>query len=155
MTGEYNLAVIQFDTKELRDFLSTLGARIEKNFDSKKALKESADFIADVIRKRTLSGRDVDLKPFAKSKAGGSEKVTLADTGKMLNSIESKVISDTEAVVGIFDPIQQKKAIVHQLGLGKTPQRRFFGISEQDAGSIDQIVSIFAKHINSAITKTT
>ena len=150
------MVVIQFDTKELTDFLSTLGARIEKNFDSKKALKESADFIADVIRKRTLSGRDVDLKPFksSKSRSGGSAKVNLVDTGEMLGSIETRVLSDTEAVVGIFDPIQQKKAIVHQLGLGKTPQRRFFGISDQDTQSIDQIVSIFAKHINTAINKT-
>ncbi len=48
------MAVIEFDTKELTDFLNTLGARIQKNFDSKTALKESGDLIADIIRKRTL-----------------------------------------------------------------------------------------------------
>ena len=149
------MAVIQFDTKELRDFLNNLRARIEKNFDSKKALKESADFIADLIRKRTISGRDVDLKPFESSKSGsgGSQKVNLVDTGKMLDSIESRVLSNTEAVVGIFDPVQQKKAIIHQLGLGRTPQRRFFGISNQDTVAIDHIIWIFAKQLNNAVEK--
>lgn len=145
------MAVIQFDTKELTEFLNTIGARIQKNFDSKKALKESGDLIADIIRKRTLSGRDVDLQPFAKSK--GSEKVNLVDTGRMLGSIETKVLSDTEAVVGIFDPFQQKKAIIHQLGLGGVPQRRFFGISDGDTATIDQIVAIFAKHVSQAVSK--
>lgn len=147
------MALIEFDTKELTDFLSTLEERIRKNFDSRKALKESGDLIADIIRKRTLSGRDVDLKPFAKSKAG-SQKVDLVDTGKMLSSIETRVLSDSEAVVGIFDPAQQRKAIVHQLGLGGAPVRRFFGIDERDVSSIDQVVAIFARHINAAISKT-
>ncbi|MFA9407942.1 MAG: hypothetical protein ACERKJ_03805 [Candidatus Dadabacteria bacterium] len=49
------MAVIEFDTKELTDFLSTLGARIQKNFDSKKALKESGDLIADIIRNQMES----------------------------------------------------------------------------------------------------
>ena len=147
------MAVIEFDTRELTNFLNTLGARIEKNFNSKAALKESGDLIADIIRKRTLSGRDVDLKPFAKSAKNRSEKVDLVDTGKMINSIEARVLNENEAVVGIFDPIQQKKAIIHQLGLGGIPQRRFFGISDQDTQSIDQIVAIFAKHLNVALNK--
>lgn len=151
------MEVIEFDTKELTDFLDTLGARIEKNFDSKGSLKESADFLADLIRKRTLSGLDVDLKPFARSSSGSgaSQKVNLVDTGQMVNSIEARVISDTEAVVGIFDPVQQRKAIIHQLGLGNAPQRRFLGLSDQDRGSIDQIVAIFAKRLNEAITRIT
>ena len=36
------MAIIKFDTSEATSFLKSLGVRIEKNLDSKKALIESS-----------------------------------------------------------------------------------------------------------------
>lgn len=144
--------MITIDTSELAEFLKSLGARLGKGFDSRSALLESGRLIASLIKTRTRSGKDVDGKPFApyKSKRG---RVDLDASGEMLGAIEVRLVSDTEAVVGIFDPVQARKAIVHQMGLGKMPARRFFGVGKDAAGVMAEIEAIFEREIGKATGK--
>jgi len=147
-------ALITIDTKGLTAFLKALGERIEKGFDSKKAVTESARLVASLIRRRTKAGLDADLRPFTPYKHGKKGgRVDLDASGKMLGAIEVKVVSDTEAVVGIFDRVQQRKAIVHQLGLGSMPMRRFFGVSGSDVDTLSAIERIFVRELNKAAGK--
>ncbi len=146
--------MITIDTKGLAAFLKDLGERIEKGFDTKNAVTESARLAASLIRRRTKAGLDADLKPFTpykRGKKGG--RVDLDASGEMLGAIEVRVVSDTEAMVGIFDPVQQRKAIVHQLGLGKMPVRRFFGVSRSDVDTLSAIERIFVREMNKAAGK--
>lgn len=149
------MAIIRFDTKGLSDFLNGLGKRLEKNFDSKKAVSDSARLVASLIKKRTRVGRDVNNKPFTpyKRKSGAPSKVDLDSSGKMLNAIEVRLLGDREAVVGIFDTVQRRKAIVHQLGLGRMPQRKFFGVSGGDAATMSAIKRIFRRELIKATGK--
>ncbi len=146
--------MITIDTKGLASFLKDLGERIEKGFDSKKAVTDSARLVASLIKQRTKAGLDSDLRPFTpykRGKKGG--RVDLDASGEMLGAIEVRVVSDTEAVVGIFDPVQQRKAIVHQLGLSRMPVRRFFGVSRSDTDTISAIERIFVRELNKAAGK--
>ncbi len=144
--------MITIDTSELTEFLKSLGGRLEKGFDSRKALLESGRLIASLIKTRTKSGKDVDGKPFAPYKGRGG-RVDLDASGEMLGAIEVRLVSDTEAVVGIFDPVQARKAIVHQMGLGKMPARRFFGLGRDAAGVTAEIEAIFARELGKATGK--
>lgn len=144
--------MITIDTSELAGFLKSLGARLGKGFDSRKALLESGRLIASLIKTRTKSGRDVDGKPFAPYKGGGG-RVDLDASGEMLGAIEVRLVSDTEAVVGIFDPVQARKAIVHQMGLGRMPIRRFFGVGRDTAGVAAGIEKIFARELSKTTGK--
>jgi hypothetical protein len=147
-------ALITIDTKALASFLKQVGDRLEKGFDTKKALTESALLVASLIKRRTKAGLDVEMKPFTpykRGKKGG--RVDLDASGRMLGAIEVRAVSDTEAVVGIFDKAQQRKAIVHQLGLGKMPVRRFFGVSVADADTLTAIERIFVRELNKAAGK--
>lgn len=146
--------MITIDTKGLSKFLEELGKRIEKDFDTRKAVSESARLVASLIKRRTKAGLDVEMRPFTPYKGrkkGG--RVDLDAGGRMLDAIETKAISDTEAVVGIFDPVERRKAIVHQLGLGKMPVRRFFGVSGSDADTLSAIEGIFTRELNKALGK--
>jgi phage gpG-like protein len=146
--------LITVDTKGLSIFLDELGKKIEKGFDTRKALTESARLVASLIKRRTKAGLDVEMKPFTPYKGrrkGG--RVDLDASGRMLGAIEVRAVSDTEAVVGIFDKAQQRKAIVHQLGLGKMPARRFFGVNAADADTLEAIERIFARELNKAAGK--
>ena len=144
--------MITIDTSELTEFLKSLGAKLEKGFDSRKALLESGRLIASLIKTRTKSGKDVDWKPFAPYKGRGG-RVDLDASGDMLGAIEVRLVSDTEAVVGIFDPVQARKAAIHQMGLGKMPARRFFGLGRDAAGVTAEIEAIFAREIGKATGK--
>lgn len=146
--------MITIDTKGLAAFLKDLGERIEKGFDTKNAVTESARLVASLIRRRTKAGLDADVKPFTPYKRGKKDRrVDLDASGEMLGAIEVRVVSDTEAMVGIFDPVQQGKAIVHQLGLGKMPVRRFFGVSRSDVDTLSAIERIFVREMNKAAGK--
>ena len=144
--------MITIDTSELTEFLKSLGARLEKGFDSRKALLESGRLIASLIKTRTKSGKDVDGKPFAPYKNKGG-RVDLDASGEMLGAIEVRLVSDTEAVVGIFDTVQARKAAIHQMGLGKMPARRFFGLGRDAAGVTAEIEAIFARELGKATGK--
>ncbi len=145
--------MITIDTSELAEFLRSLGAKLGKGFDSRNALLESGRLIASLIKTRTKSGKDVDGKPFAPYKGKKGGRVDLDASGEMLGAIEVRLVSDTEAVVGIFDPVQARKAIVHQMGLGKMPARRFFGVGRDAPGVIAGIEAIFARELGKATGK--
>ena len=146
------MAVLSLDTREIADFLKSFGTKLEQSIDTKKAVADAAALVASLIKKRTLAGRDVNLKPFTPY-ISGSSGVDLSSSGEMLDSIEVRLLNENEAVVGIFDPVQERKAIIHQLGLGNVPQRRFFGLSESDEQTMRLIFEIFAKEINKAVQK--
>lgn len=147
------MGLVSIDASELTAFLKGLSARIQKGFDSKKALTESGRLVASLIKARTKSGRDVDGKPFTPytRKKGGPDRVDLDSSGEMLDAIEVRAVSDTEVLIGIFDPVQQRKAIIHQLGLGRMPARRFFGVGGGDAETMAAIEQIFAREIGKAV----
>jgi hypothetical protein len=150
------VAIIELDTKEISDFLKSFGPRLEKSINTRKAVTESALLVTSLIKKRTLAGKDVDSKPFKPYSPGSrrrTSRVDLSSRGDILDSIEVRIISDMEAVVGIFDPVQQRIAIVHQLGLGNSPVRRFFGVSNTDSDTMRRVLDIFTKEINKAVNK--
>ena len=147
------MAVIKFDTSELSGFLKNLAAALGKNIEFRQALAEAGDAAAEGMKERTRSGRDIEHKPFVSYKSKDGKKGDLCSSGRMLDSIEAGVVSDTEAIVGIFDPVERRKAIAHQLGLGKLPRRRFFGLSDKDTGTLGTIVRIFASHVDRAVER--
>lgn len=150
------MAIVELNTKEITDFLKTFSSRLGKSIDTRKAVTESAALVASLIKKRTLAGKDVDSKPFKPYSSGRrrrGSRVDLSSGGDMLDSIEVRVLSDMEAVVGIFDLVQARKAIIHQLGLGNAPVRRFFGVSDTDSDTMRRILEIFTNEINKAVNK--
>ena len=148
--------MLNLDTKELTGFLNTVGTKLGKSIDTKKAVTESAALVASLIKKRTRSGKDIENKPFKPYGSGsrrGKSRVDLSSSGKLLDSIEVRVLNDMEALVGIFDPEQERKAMIHQLGLGNAPVRRFFGVSDADSITMRKILEIFTNEINKAVNK--
>jgi len=145
--------MLNLDTKELTGFLNTVGTKLGKSIDTKKAVTESAALVASLIKKRTRSGKDIENKPFKPYGSGSRGRVDLSSSGKLLDSIEVRVLNDMEALVGIFDPEQERKAMIHQLGLGNAPVRRFFGVSDADSITMRKILEIFTNEINKAVNK--
>lgn len=99
-----------------------------------KALRDLSASDVTEIKKRTVSGKDVDLQPFKpyskatqayKMKKGVStgDTPTLMDTGKMLRGVNSKP-SKEEYVVRVTDHAQI--GYKHQTGDG-VPERKWFG----------------------------
>ena len=52
------------------------------------------------------------------------------------NAMEVRLPGDKRAAAGIFDTVQRRKAIIHQLGLGGMLQRKFFGVSDRDTKTL-------------------
>ena len=71
----------------------------------------------------------------------------------MLDAIEVRLLGDRGTVAGMFGPVEERKAIIHQLGLGRMPQRRFFGLSNRDTQALSVIEQIFTKELGGAIGK--
>ena len=57
----------------------------------------------------------------------GKSVVNLQDTNKMLQSIDSKILNKNKVQIYFRSQSQAKKALWHQQGMGKLPQRKFFG----------------------------
>lgn len=153
---------IEIDTSEVTTFLKVnLGDTLPKAFDTRKVVSDIADFVSGHMKARTLKGLDRDLEPFvgyapstAKQRAKRGRQtghVDLFDKGHMQAAIGTRIDSDTEATVGLFSAIEGKKAIVHQLGLGKMPQREFFGIGKDDAIAQEAIQKIPEDELDRAI----
>ena len=154
--------LVSIDTSEVTTFLKiNLGEKLPKGFNTRKVVTDAAIYIAAYMKVRTLKGRDVDNQAFApyaestkksRSKRGRQvSHVDLFDTGKMQAGIGHRVISGTEAVVAPFDAFAGKKAIIHQLGLGHNPKRKFFGISETDPTATKAIQKIAETELDRAL----
>ena len=57
----------------------------------------------------------------------GKSVVNLQDTNRMLQSIDSKKRNKNQVQIYFRSQTQAKKALWHQQGMGKLPQRKFFG----------------------------
>lgn len=112
--------------------------------DSDTAVVKIAAAISTHIKERTLLGKDVKGKAFAryskktleyKAKRGGrffSGKVNLNDKGKMFSAIQYKRVAHNAAIVGITREEEQIKALAHMRGSGKLPKREFFGLNKEE-----------------------
>ncbi len=101
----------------------------------------SLDF-QDIIRKRTLSGVDVDGKEFQeyaestkkyKRSLGKSDSIVdLTDRSRMLGqSMQTKKIADG-GLIYFADAQRREVAMIHNEGQGRMPKRTFFSISQQE-----------------------
>lgn len=142
------------------EFFKNLG-ELPDNFDTRSVVTQLSQFISARIKIRTDSGVDADLLPFTAyavstsrdraSRGRVTNKVTLQDTGQMMAALGARTVSDNEAVVGFFDAIQQRKAIIQQLGLGNVPTRAFFGISDKDTVTTAGINKIMGAEMDRAL----
>ena len=69
-----------------------------------------------------------DFTPYSPSYAEekGKTVVNLQDTNDMLQSIDSKIKNKNQVQLFFREQTQAKKALFHQKGLGKLPERIFF-----------------------------
>ena len=69
--------------------------------------------------------------PYSPSYAEEKGKITvnLQDTNKMLQSIDSKIKNKNQVQLFFRSQTQARKALFHQKGLGKLPERPFFGFN--------------------------
>ena len=102
-----------------------------------KMLLTAANYVTQEIRRRTLSGIDVNGKPFepysaqyakAKAKSGRGETVNLTYTNQMLGSITVRLYQN-QAEIFIGENQRKKIAYYHHYGEGQ-PKREFFAVSD-------------------------
>ena len=96
-----------------------------------KGLEQAGVQLKEIILERTDRGLDFNKKtftPYSPSYAEekGKTVVNLQDTNKMLQSIDSKLKNKNQVQVYFRSQTQAKKALFHQKGLGKLPERIFF-----------------------------
>ena len=160
------MAIVEIDNSELVTFLKlNLGEKLPESFDTRRLVTNIADFAAGYMKTRTLRGVDRDLAPFVayapstvkyrQKKGRQTAHVDLFFSGHMHAGIGARTVSDTEAVVGFFSAAESRKAIAHQMGLKKMPQRRFFGLGEDDSFAMSQIQKIHEQELDSAIKEAT
>jgi len=112
--------------------------RVELNTEEiKRSLMTIANAVVNEIRKRTLSGLDVDGKAFKKYSAqyakkktdtGRSDTVNLTYSGAMMGSITVRSYNE-QAEIFIADNQRKQIAYKHNFGDG-APKREFFGVTE-------------------------
>jgi len=130
--------VIQFTAKIDKNFLANT-ARLMPNANDCYLM--ALDF-QDVIRKRTLSGVDVDGKEFQeyaestkkyKRALGKSDSIVdLTDRSRMLGqSMQTKKIADG-GLIYFADAQRREVAMKHNEGQGRMPKRTFFSISQRE-----------------------
>ena len=97
-----------------------------------KGLEQAGVQLKEIILERTDKGIDLNKRKFTAyspmySALKGKSVVNLQDTNKMLQSIDSKILNKNKVQIYFRSQSQAKKALWHQLGMGKLPQRKFFG----------------------------
>ena len=106
-------------------------------FSDRRLIREILLLLRERIIRRTLSGRDEDEAGFAPyspryKKAG--QRVTLQDTGEMLQGITPVSVGTKQGDLGFKGGGSLRKATYHQVtGAGRSQViRRFFGVSSSD-----------------------
>ena len=99
-----------------------------------KGLEQAGVQLKEIILERTDRGLDFNKTKFTPySQAYAEEKgktvVNLQDTNKMLQSIDSKLKSKNKVQLFFRSQTQARKALFHQKGLGKLPERKFFAFN--------------------------
>jgi hypothetical protein len=96
-----------------------------------KGLEQAGVQLKEIILDRTDRGLDFNKRrfvPYSPSYAEekGKTVVNLQDTNDMLQSIDSKLRNKNQVQLFFREQTQAKKALFHQKGLGKLPERIFF-----------------------------
>ena len=97
-----------------------------------KGLEQAGVQLKTIIDTRTDKGLDINKRRFVAyspmySALKGKSVVNLQDTNDMLQSIDSKIKNKNQVQIYFREQSQAKKALWHQKGMGKLPQRKFFG----------------------------
>ena len=97
-----------------------------------QGLEQAGIQLKEIILERTDKGFDMNKSKFTAyspmySALKGKSVVNLQDTNKMLQSIDSKILNKNKVQIYFRSQSQAKKALWHQQGMGKLPQRKFFG----------------------------
>ena len=97
-------------------------------------LEQAGVQLKEIILERTDRGLDFNKRrfvPYSPSYAEekGKTVVNLQDTNDMLQSIDSKIKNKNQVQLFFREQTQAKKALFHQKGLGKLPERPFFGFN--------------------------
>ena len=97
-----------------------------------QGLEQAGVQLKEIILERTDKGIDINKSKFVSyspmySALKGKTTVNLQDTNRMLQSIDSKVRNKNKVQIYFRSQSQAKKALWHQQGMGKLPQRKFFG----------------------------
>ena len=96
-----------------------------------KGLEQAGVQLKEIILDRTDRGLDFNKRKFVPYSASYAEEkgktvVNLQDTNRMLQSIDSKLKNKNKVQVYFRSQTQARKALFHQKGLGKLPERIFF-----------------------------
>ena len=94
-------------------------------------LEQAGVQLKEIILERTDRGLDFNKRrfvPYSPSYAEekGKTVVNLQDTNDMLQSIDSQLKNKNQVQLFFREQTQAKKALFHQKGLGKLPERIFF-----------------------------
>ena len=97
-----------------------------------KGLEQAGVQLKEIILERTDKGFDMNKSKFTAyspmySALKGKSVVNLQDTNRMLQSIDSKKRNKNQVQIYFRSQAQAKKALWHQQGMGKLPERKFFG----------------------------
>ena len=97
-----------------------------------KGLEQAGVQLKEIILEKTDRGirfdTSRDFTPYSPSYAEekGKTVVNLQDTNDMLQSIDSQLKNKNQVQLFFREQTQAKKALFHQKGLGKLPERIFF-----------------------------
>ena len=115
-----------------------------------KGLEQAGVQLKEIILNRTDRGLDFNKRKFVPyspsySEEKGKTVVNLQDTNRMLQSIDSKLKSKNKVQLFFRSQTQARKALFHQKGLGKLPERIFFKFNLKTEKLIRQTFEQFIK----------
>lgn len=139
---------VEINQKQLDAVISRL-SKLGKQITTGDILEQIAVKIKNTIFLRTQAGRDADNKPFIPYSESyrmkeGKTFVNLTKTGKLLNSMTQKVLSNSTAKV-FFENTRypngmstQEMALRHNnIGVGRSRKvRNFFGVNDTDLNDL-------------------
>tara|TARA_B100000579_G_scaffold404953_1_gene390206 strand:- start:150 stop:608 length:459 start_codon:yes stop_codon:yes gene_type:complete len=113
-------------------------------------LEQAGVQLKEIITTRTDRGLDFNKRkftPYSPSYAEekGKTVVNLQDTNRMLQSIDSKLKNKNQVQLFFRSQTQARKALFHQKGLGKLPERIFFKFNLQTEKLIRRTFEQFMK----------
>ena len=115
-----------------------------------KGLLRAGLQLKEIILDKTDRGFDKDGRKFTPySKAYSDQKgkipVILQDTNRMLQSITARPEGKNKVKLFFRSQKEANKALFHQKGLGKLPERKFFGFSKANEKAIQREFAKFIK----------
>ena len=115
-----------------------------------KGLEQAGVQLKTIIDTRTDKGLDINRKRFvgyspSYAEEKGKTIVNLQDTNRMLQSIDSKKRNKNQVQIYFRSQAQAKKALWHQQGMGKLPERKFFGYDKRTEKVIRDTFEKFMK----------